>query len=129
MDTQPVVVQESDATTETWSDPVRGEASFRTLFGGEGSPTDTLTAGVAELAPGGWLGCHRHDPPETYFVMQGEGVVQLGDEERGVRAGSAVFVPSSVEHGIRNTGQTSLRIFYAFAVDSFDEVEYHFTEA
>ena len=43
-------------------------------------------------------------------------------------AGTAVAIPGDVEHGIRNTGPIPLRFFYAFAVDSFDDVVYRFSE-
>ena len=120
------MVDERDVPLTTWSDETRGVARFRTLIGDGTAPTDTLTAGVAEMEPGDWLGHHRHEPAEVYYIFQGEGTVTLGGEERVVKAGSAVFIPGNLEHGIRNTGSGPLRLFYAFAVDSFEDVEYHF---
>lgn len=69
----PVVVPAANASLEEWSDPVRGNVGFRTLISGDVTPSSALTAGLAELAPGGWLGEHRHDPAEVYFVTEGEG--------------------------------------------------------
>lgn len=128
MGREPIVVQESELPLETWSDPVRGRIGFRTFFGGAGRSTESLTCGLAELVPGGWLGLHRHAPAEVYHVVEGAGTVVLGGEEHAVGAGSAVFIPGDVEHGVQNTGAEVLRFFYAFAVDSFDEVEYRFSE-
>jgi quercetin dioxygenase-like cupin family protein len=48
-------------------------------------------------------------------------------EEHGLRPGSAVFIPGGAEHGVRNTGAGILRLLYAFAADSFAEVEYEFS--
>ena len=121
-----LVVDEAGLEQETWSDPVRGEVGFRTLFGGDLTTTD-FTAGVADLEVGGWLGHHRHEPSEIYYVLQGEGVLTIEGEEHAVRSGTAVYVPSNSEHGIRNTGDGLLRFFYAFAVGSFDQIEYRFT--
>jgi mannose-6-phosphate isomerase-like protein (cupin superfamily) len=120
------VVSESGVAPESWWDPVRGDLAFRTIFG-TGTTTPDITAGVAELQPGGWLGHHRHEPAEVYYVLHGEGALHIDGEEHAVRAGTAAYIPGNSEHGIRNTGSDALRFFYTFAVGSFDEVEYRFT--
>jgi quercetin dioxygenase-like cupin family protein len=127
MPPEPLVRHDSDVPLETWDDPVRGRVGFRTVVGDGQVATSSLTAGMTELEPGGWLGLHRHEPAEVYHVVAGEGRVSLDGTEHAVRAGSSVFIPGDVEHGIRAVGQEPLRFFYAFAVDSFEEVTYHFT--
>ena len=129
MASDPVVVDEFNVPLERWSDPVRGEVGFRTLFGDGTTATDSLTAGVAEMEPGDWLGRHRHEHSEVYYIVDGEGTVVLDGEERAVGAGSAVFIPGNVEHGIRNAGERPLRFFYAFAVGSFTDIEDRFSTA
>lgn len=124
---EPTVVHEDDLASETWDDPVKGRLAFTGLLSSENTPTDTFTTGVADLPPGGWLGRHRHRPAEVYHLVEGQGVVTLDGIEHAVRAGSSVFVPGDVEHGIRNSGDGRLRFFYAFALDSFTEVEYRFS--
>lgn len=111
---------------EAWNDATRGHVSFRTVFG-DGSPTDTFTAGVAELRPHGWLARHRHAQAEIYFLTEGHGIVTLDGVDSHVAAGMAVFIPADHEHGIRNDGPDVLRFFYAFAADSMDDVEYRFS--
>ena len=123
----PQVVQESDVPLESWSDPVRGDVGFRTLFGAGERATDALTLGTTELPPGGWLGLHRHAPAEVYYVLEGEAVVTLAGADHTVRAGSAVFIPGGAEHGIRNTGDELVRFVYAFPVGSFEDVVYEFS--
>ena len=124
---QPLVLDEADAPLDGWDDPIKGRVRWRTLFSRGGTPTDGITCGVAELGPGHWLGLHRHSPPEIYYVLAGEGVVTLNGKETPVKAGSAVFIPSMAEHGIRQTGAAPLRFLYGFPVDSFDSVEYLFS--
>jgi mannose-6-phosphate isomerase-like protein (cupin superfamily) len=124
---RPRVVHEADVERVAWSDPVRGEVGFRTLVGAGGEPGD-FTAGVAELEPGGWLGRHRHEPAELYHVLGGEGTLVVDGEEHLVVAGTTVSIPGEREHGIRNTGAVPLRFFYVFAVSSFDEIEYQFSD-
>jgi quercetin dioxygenase-like cupin family protein len=121
-----LVMKEADVEPETWSDPIRGEVGFRTIFGGAATTAD-FTAGVTYLEPGGWLGHHRHEPSELYYVLDGVGTLTIDGEDHTVSAGTAAFIPDNSEHGIRNTGNAPLRFFYAFAVGSFEEIEYRFT--
>jgi mannose-6-phosphate isomerase-like protein (cupin superfamily) len=123
----PLVIEEADAPQDGWDDPVRGRLRWRTLFSRGLTQTAGMTCGVTELGPGDWLGLHRHAPPEVYYVFAGAGVVSLEGREIPVSAGSAVFIPGMAEHGIRQTGNEVLRLFYAFPVDSFDSVEYLFS--
>jgi mannose-6-phosphate isomerase-like protein (cupin superfamily) len=121
------VRQVQDAETETWDDPVRGRLSFRTLFSSETTGTSTLTSGVAELQAEGLLAVHQHAAAEVYYVLEGRGVVTLGDRELEVVAGSSVSIPGALPHGIRNTGADPLRVFYVLAADGMGDVEYDFT--
>ena len=124
---EPVVVDARSIGRDGWDDAVKGKVGWRTLFGGDASPTDSLTGGIAELEPGGWLGLHRHDPAEIYYVIEGRGILTLAGRDYAVGPGSAVFIPGNAEHGIRNSGNETLRFLYAFAVDSFADVEYRFS--
>lgn len=120
-----MVVRDTDVPPARWDDPVRGHLAFRPLVG-TSDATDELTAGVAELEPGGWLGAHRHPPAEVYYVLAGTGTLVVGDATHHLGPGTAVWIPGDVEHGVQNTGDAPLRLFYAFAVDSDDDVEYDF---
>jgi len=126
---RPFVLDEAQTPEDGWDDPVRGRLRWRTLFSQGLTPTAGMTCGVTELKPGDWLGLHRHAPPEVYYVFAGAGVLSLEGREIPVTAGSAVFIPGMAEHGIRQTGDEVLRLFYAFPVDSFDNVEYLFSAA
>jgi quercetin dioxygenase-like cupin family protein len=121
-----LTVNEDDVERETWSDPIRGDVGFRTLFG-DGLRTGDFTAGVTELEVGGWLGAHRHEPSEIYYVLGGEGILSVDGRDHPVRAGTAAYIPGNSEHAIRNTGDNQLRFFYVFAVGAFEDIEYLFT--
>lgn len=125
----PTVVREADVAPDGWDDPIHGRVRWRTLFSQGQTPTEAITCGVAELGPGDRLERHRHAPPEVYYVVAGDGIVFLDGREVAVSAGASVFIPGMAEHGIRQTGQATLRFFYVFAVDSFDGVEYLFGDA
>ena len=126
---EPLALDEADLAPDGWDDPVRGRLRWRTLFSKGMTPTAGMTCGVTELRAGDWLGLHRHAPAEVYYVFAGAGVMSLDGREIPVKAGSAVFIPGMAEHGLRQTGNETLRLFYAFPVDSFDGVEYLFSAA
>ena len=49
---------------------------------------------------------HIHkDAEQVYFVIQGEGTVQVGVEQEKVKAGDVVFLPANTQHGFFNTGE------------------------
>jgi len=125
---KPLVISESDVARDSWDDTIKGVLGFRTLFSAGTTATQALTAGVADLNAGDWLGLHRHTPAEIYYIVQGHGTVTLDGADYPASAGTAVYIPGGTEHGIRNTGPTPLRFFYAFAVDSFDDVTYRFSD-
>ena len=125
---RPQVRDSSQVESEVWDDPVRGDVSFRVLFSADRTPTSSLYTGLAELAPGGWLGLHRHTQAEVYHLVEGSGVVVLDGVEHPVGAGSAVFIPGDAEHGIRNTGDRPLRFVYAVATDSIDDAVHRFSD-
>jgi len=70
---QPQVRHGDEVEAEVWDDPVRGEVSFRVLFSADRTPTSALYTGLTELAPGGWLGLHRHTEAEVYHLVEGRG--------------------------------------------------------
>lgn len=125
---EPIVVHESDLPVERWDDPSRGPVTWRTLFSGDRTATSGLTVGIADLPPGGADPGppHRHAPPEVYYLLSGEGTMEIDGVRSEVRAGSAVFIPGLAEHRLVNTGDTTLRLLYAFGVDSFADVTYLF---
>ena len=129
METQPVVAREREREWESWpADEVatRGRCAWKTLFSRGTTPTAAITLGIARIAPGDALERHRHAQPEIYLVLEGVATVAIGEDEQEVEAGSAIFIPGDTVHGCRNAGTSELRFAYAFATDSFDDVEYVF---
>lgn len=52
---------------------------------------------------------HKHKVQEqVYHVIEGEGLMELGDTRQVVRKHDFVFVPPGVEHSISNTGTVDL---------------------
>ncbi len=124
----PVIIHEEECELEGWDDPERGRVQWRTLLSGDRTSSQTMTCGVAEIlpGPGAALSVHQHTEAEVYYFLAGQGIVMIGGEDYLVKAGSTVFIPGSMAHGVRNTGEEVLRLFYVFAVDSFEEIVYEF---
>ena len=120
----------ADIPLEHWDDPVKGKVSWRTLVSGDCTPSTELTVGVADIEPGrpDAHNPHRHTQAEVYTIVSGEGIVHVDGIDHAVATGATVFIPGGVWHFARNTGDTTLRLVYVFAADSFSDIEYEFPE-
>ena len=66
---------------------------------------------VWELDPGVSEGDHIHDDlEECYYFTQGSGVMTLDGQHIPVTAGDAILAPPGCDHGMRNTGNTPLKV-------------------
>jgi mannose-6-phosphate isomerase-like protein (cupin superfamily) len=69
---------------------------------------------IWELPPGATEGSHIHgqESPleEIYYFLEGRGTMTIEGELVSVSAGDAVMVPPGVDHDLRNTGDTTLRL-------------------
>ena len=67
----------------------------------------------------------HHDAAEAFYVISGEYVIFIGDEEHICPAGSFIYIPAGVPHGFRVGGVPSRKLnIYAPAamVGYFDEL-------
>lgn len=129
MERGPIVSREVDQEWETWSEeeiPQKGLVYWKTLISKGVTRSENLTLGVASLPPGGALREHRHTQEEVYLVLEGNGLVRVGDEQVAVEAGSAVFIQGDAPHSCENTGASDLLVAYVFPADAFEDVEYVF---
>ncbi len=68
------------------------------------------------LEPGQAQKPHAHaGAAKTYFVLEGEGVFQVGEEERKLGAGHAILAPAGIDHGVRNEGPERLVVLVSMA--------------
>jgi mannose-6-phosphate isomerase-like protein (cupin superfamily) len=64
-----------------------------------------LFAGLNSFEPGQEHAAHAHaGQDKLYVVLEGSGVVRIGEQEESVAAGDAAFAPAGVIHSIRNPG-------------------------
>src|ERR1700685_2527476 len=68
-----------------------------------------LLAGLNSFEPGQEHAPHAHQGQDKlYLILEGSGMVQVGDQTERLSAGDAVFAPSGVVHSIRNPGPERL---------------------
>ena len=85
------VVTHAEPCTEGFDDPSRGNATWRTIYSADRTPTCGLSCGVMTVPPGGQLVPHRHAMHETYFVHAGRGLMVIDGAEHEISTGSTVF--------------------------------------
>ena len=124
---QPTVLRFEDSAVS--GGPVYGSAlSWRTLLDKALTPSSGLTAGVIEMARGAVGKLHWHAQAEIYFVLSGEGTVEIEGQVHALKPETCVFIPGNACHSLVNTGENDLRIFYVFAADGMADITYHFAD-
>src|SRR6476659_9507595 len=79
------------------------------------SGTEHLTTTLAVIQPGGEQRIPSHPPEQVYFILEGSGLMTVGNETQRVGPGDCVFIPPDQPHGLENDGAETLRYFSAAA--------------
>lgn len=75
----------------------------------ETSGSRQLDYRISTYAPGAGVDRHAHRVQEqVYHVLDGEGLMEVGDETRRVRRHDVIQLPAGVPHRIVNTGLDNL---------------------
>jgi quercetin dioxygenase-like cupin family protein len=75
-----------------------------------------LFAGLNCFEPGQEHEPHAHEGQDKlYLILEGSGIVQVGEEAELLSAGDAAFAPSGMMHSIRNTGTERLVVMAVLA--------------
>jgi len=62
-----------------------------------------------EMEPKGYSPLHIHSWEHEVFILEGEGAVIGGNEERKFKAGDAIFIPPNEKHQFRNNSTKTLK--------------------
>ena len=73
-----------------------------------------------ELRGGAALEPHSHETDEFYYLLTGEALMRVGDEERPLLPGQLVHIPRNEIHSIRATSEDGFRAI-AFAISYMPE--------
>jgi mannose-6-phosphate isomerase-like protein (cupin superfamily) len=75
-----------------------------------------LMLGLNCLEPGQSQHAHVHgNQDKFYFVVEGTGEFEVGDDARSVGEGVVVWAPAGVSHGVTNRGNTRLVLLMGIA--------------
>jgi mannose-6-phosphate isomerase-like protein (cupin superfamily) len=85
-------------------------SEIRELLAHRNSCIRNQTLAEARLPPGASTTAHYHvSTEEIYYLLEGEGRMQVGDDIRRVVPGDAIAIPAGALHQITNTGVAVLR--------------------
>lgn len=83
------------------------------LIDSSNSPSKRLTMGHTTIYPTGTTTGHAHsDREEVYFVISGEGIMVIGDEQFPIKPGDGLYVPPGMYHTTIQTGNQPLVVLW-----------------
>jgi mannose-6-phosphate isomerase-like protein (cupin superfamily) len=89
-----------------------GDRRFRVLVG-PAQGCAAATQFVGEIPPGR-AAVHEHTYDEVVFVLSGQGVVHLAENEQPLKPGTCVYLPPGSPHCLENTGSETLYVLGVF---------------
>ena len=128
---KPIVINQTEQSWEGWDDAeiaAKSAIRWKILISGERGPSAGLVNGIAEFPVGTRLPLHHHEPAEAYYVVSGQGHMEIDGHDADIGPGSTVYIPSNAKHAVRCTGAEPLVFIFTFACDRFDKIVYHFDE-
>jgi mannose-6-phosphate isomerase-like protein (cupin superfamily) len=86
-------------------------SEIRPLIDRTTSPITGCSLAEELLPPGASITPHYHRVmEEIYYILEGTGLMTIGDEQREVGSGDAVYIPKNNRHTLTNTGKDSMRL-------------------
>jgi len=86
-------------------------SEIRPLIDRTTAPINQCSLAEEILPPGASVTPHHHEViEEIYYVIEGEGVMLIDDEERKVGEGDAIYIPRFARHTLTNTGEKQMKI-------------------
>ena len=71
--------------------------------------------GHVTIFPGGSVPIHSHEQEEVYFIVAGEGCIQVAGESRKVRSGDCIYIRPQLEHVLTNTGPIDMVMMFCYS--------------
>lgn len=79
----------------------------------DNGPSMNLTMGHTTIYPTGTTTGHAHeDMEEVYFVISGEGIMVVGEDEFEIKPGDGLYVPPGVFHTTYQRGNMPLTVLW-----------------
>jgi quercetin dioxygenase-like cupin family protein len=84
------------------------------LVGKWNCETNQVTTGITVFGPGTGIPLHTHNVDETVLILEGEALVELGDETFELSEGDATWAPPGLPHRFANRGARQMRIYWVY---------------
>ena len=73
-----------------------------------------LIVGLHVVPPRGEIRPHIHPDQElAYIIINGKGLVTVGNEQANVSENDVIWIPLKTNHGVKNIGEDELRYIFA----------------
>lgn len=91
----------------------KGKSYFHTFINQE-----NLAAGVIRLEPGDEDTQTPHENDEVYYIVKGNGFLQIGDKDYTISTGMSYFVAKNVEHRFHGNSKELVVLYFFGGSDS-----------
>ena len=71
--------------------------------------------GQVTIFPGGQVPAHHHEQEEVYYVLDGQGEIEIDGEVQPIRQGEAVYVEPGRMHNLRNPGKQDMTFIFVYS--------------
>jgi quercetin dioxygenase-like cupin family protein len=124
----PTITSQANRPREGIESVFTGGMTWFSLLDSAITPTEGLSVGIAEFPKGCSNTLHWHAHPELYYILEGEGRLEVDDVAYDVHKGDAIHVPGNAKHTISNAADQVLKLLYVFPANSLSEVHYKFPD-
>jgi mannose-6-phosphate isomerase-like protein (cupin superfamily) len=98
-------------------------SEIRELLAYRNSCIRNQTLAEARLPAGASTAPHHHvQTEEIYYILEGQGMMQVADRQAAVGPGDAIAIPPGVSHQITNTGPGVLK-FLCCCAPGYEDVD------
>jgi len=88
-----------------WIEPPDHYGGFSKLLINQSDGSKYFDFRISSYQPKGYAVVHSHKTAENiYYILKGNGIVELDGKRNLVSPGMVIFIPPGVKHGISNTG-------------------------
>ncbi len=88
----------------------RSVRDLKLIYPETGFDASTLCLGLVEVDPSHHSPLHRHKCEEVYYVVKGEGEIEVDGERHPFKPGSAIFNRINTIHRVWNTGSDVVQL-------------------
>lgn len=120
-----IVVANADVATAVTSE---SGTEIRELLNTAEKGQGRMSLALETLKPGQHTAPHWHAHlEEIYYILHGQGCVEIGDEVRAVRTGDAILIPVNRVHCLYNTSNSDLKLLCIVSPPWYPK-DYHLVE-